>query len=104
MARLDDYRSLIEQIIREYGQYKPHYGFDRERDHYHLMSVGWDGYERIRGSILHIDIKDGKIWIQHDGTEEGIANRLLEWGVPPQDIVLAELAPYKRKYTKFAVG
>lgn len=111
MARLDDYRTFIEQVIREYGQYKPHYGdveiqlvLDRERDHYHLMSVGWDEYERIRGSILHIDIKDGKIWIQHDGTEEGIANRLLEWGVPPQDIVLAFHAPYKRKYTKFAVG
>ncbi len=111
MARLDDYRTFIEQILREYGQYKPNYGevdlqlvLDRERDHYHLMSVGWDGYERIRGSILHIDIKDGKIWIQHDGTEEGIANRFLEWGVPPQDIVLAFHAPYKRKYTGFAVG
>ena len=105
------YRTFIEQILREYGQYKPNYGevdlqlvLDRERDHYHLMSVGWDGYERIRGSILHIDIKDGKIWIQHDGTEEGIANRFLEWGVPPQDIVLAFHAPYKRKYTGFAVG
>lgn len=24
--------------------------------------------------LLHVDIVDHKLWIQHDGTEEGIAN------------------------------
>ncbi|MGK7874270.1 MAG: XisI protein [Xenococcaceae cyanobacterium] len=111
MARIDDYRKYVEEIIKKYGQYKPSYGdvevqlvLDRERDHYHLMTVGWDGYERIRGSLLHIDIKEGKIWIQHDGTEEGVAKELLELGVPKEDIVLAFHAPYKRKYTGFALG
>ena len=53
--------------------------------------------------MLHIDIKEGKIWIQHDGTEIGIANELVEMGVPKQDIVLAFHAPYKRQYTGFAI-
>lgn len=30
---------------------------------------------------------DGKIWVQQDGTEVGIANELVELGVPKKDIV-----------------
>ncbi|MCP4697787.1 MAG: hypothetical protein GY862_13185 [Gammaproteobacteria bacterium] len=40
--------------------------FDRERDHYQLWSVGWEGHKRYHGCVLHIDIKNGKIWIQHE--------------------------------------
>ncbi len=110
MGRIDEYRQYVENIMRKYAQYKPSYGdvevqlvFDKERDHYHLMTVGWNDNYRIRGSILHIDIKDGKIWIQHDGTEDGIAQELLDLGVPKEDIVLAFHAPSRRKYTGFAV-
>jgi hypothetical protein len=53
---------------------------------------------------LHLDIKDGKIWIQHDGTEIGIANELVKLGVPKEDIVLAFHEPFVRPYTGFAVG
>jgi hypothetical protein len=54
--------------------------------------------------VLHIDIKRDKIWIQHDGTEGGLAGRLVEAGVPKEDIVLAFHAPYKRRFTEFATG
>jgi hypothetical protein len=40
--------------------------------------------------------KDGKIWIQHDGTEIGIANELVKLGVPKDDIVLAFHEPFVR--------
>jgi hypothetical protein len=53
---------------------------------------------------MHIDIKNGKIWIQHHGTEVGDANELVELGVPKEDIVLAYHAPYQRQYTGFAVN
>jgi hypothetical protein len=111
MDKLTQYRQFIEQILTEYSHYKPSYGevelemiIDTTHDHYQLLSVGWNKLERIHGSILHIDIRDGKIWIQYDGTEEGIANRLVEYGVPRDDIVLAFHPPYKRPYTTFAVG
>ena len=81
----------------------PNEVFDEERNHYHLMTVGWNGERRIRGSILHIDLKNDKIWIQHDGTEEGIANDLLARGVPKEDIVLAFHSPYRRQLTGYAV-
>lgn len=42
------------------------------------------------------------MWIQHDGIEHGIANDLLEAGIPPEHIVLAFHHPNERKYTEFA--
>ncbi len=77
---------------------------DREQRHYQLITVGWNKHRRVWGCVIHVDIKDQKIWIQHDGTEEGIANLLIKKGVPKQDIVLAFHAPYKRQYTGFAVN
>ncbi len=52
---------------------------------------------------MHIVIQNGKIWIQHAGTEDGIANRLVELGVAKGDIVLGFQSPYKRRFTEFAV-
>ena len=43
---------------------------------------------------MHFDIKDGKIWVQHDGTEIGVANELVELGVAKEDIVLAYHPPF----------
>jgi hypothetical protein len=111
MDKAKHYGEMIQEILREYGAYKPSYGevevetiFLPAQGHYQLMSVGWHGQHRIHGCLLHVDVKNGKIWIQHDGTEEGIANRLVEAGVPKDDIVLAFQSPFKRRFTEFAVG
>lgn len=48
-----------------------------------------DASTRIYDCAVHLDIADGKIWVQHDGTEDAIAVQLVEKGVPTQDIVLA---------------
>ncbi len=53
------------------------------------MLVGWQGIRRVHGCLVHVDIIDGKLWIQRDGTENGIARDLLEAGVPRERIVLA---------------
>jgi hypothetical protein len=111
MDKAASYGKLIEEILREYGGYKTAYGeveseliFDPAQGHYHFMRVGWDGQHRIHGLVLHVDVKNGKIWIQYDGTEEGIANRLVAGGVPKEDIVLAFHSPFMRRYTEFAVS
>ncbi len=111
MDTLTQYRAYIEQILQDYSAFKPAYGeveveliVDYTHDHYQLLRVGWHKQQRIHGMLLHIDIRDGKIWIQHDGTEEGVANRLVAQGVPKSDIVLAFQSPYKRQFTDFAQG
>ncbi|MGB5975381.1 MAG: XisI protein, partial [Nodosilinea sp.] len=65
--------------------------------------VGWRDSKRVYGVILHADILNGKIWIQQDGTEIGLANELVELGVLKQDIVLAFDPPNLRQYTEFAI-
>jgi len=69
-----------------------------------LMALGWDDAKRIHGCVLHIDIIDGKLWIQRDGTEHGIADDLEAYGVPKDRIVLGFRAPYLRQYTDYAVA
>jgi XisI protein len=113
-AIVDQYRQYIRQLLSERAQrssmyqYAEEYDvqtiFDTEHDHYQLLYVGWRGEKRDFGCVLHLDIKNGKIWIQHDGTEIGIANQLVELGVPRQDIVLAFHEPYIRQFTDFGVG
>jgi hypothetical protein len=109
--KLDVYRTFIEQVIRYYSQFKPVVGnlereisFDRERDNYHLFTIGWNGHQRIYGCLIHMNIRDGKIWIQYDGTETGVANDLVRMGVDKQEIVLAFQSETLRQYGEFAIA
>jgi hypothetical protein len=111
MERLEQYRQLVRQVINQYAQFGPSYGkvetvtvFDPEHDHYQLMHIGWHNNRRVYGIVLHINIKNGKIWLQHNGTEFSIAGELEKLGVPKSDIVLGFQAPYKRPYTDYATG
>jgi hypothetical protein len=111
MDKITLYRTCVQDVIQNIGKLLPssntvetQYIFDKEHDHYQLFQVGWDGHEWIHGCILHFDIRDGKIWVQHNGTEIGIGEELMNLGVPNNDIVLGFPAPYKRKYTGFAEG
>ena len=54
--------------------------------------------------MLHVNIIDNKPWIQHDGTEEGIALELVAAGIPKEQIVLGFRPLEQRKYTEFAVS
>jgi len=78
--------------------------FDEKRDQYLWFQVGWQQNKRIKGMTVHIQIKNNKIWIEEDWTEEGIANELLKEGVPQSDIVLAFHHLDDRPLTDFAVA
>ena len=78
--------------------------FDDDRGHYLLIKTGWSPDRRARGATLFLRVKDGKIWIEEDWTEEGLAPELVQAGVRPEDIVLAFKAPEERHMTGFAVA
>jgi len=97
--------------LTNHAQIKPAYGeierqtiFDVQQDHYQVVNTGWENRRRVYGCLIHLDIRDQKIWIQYVGTEVGVANELVEYGIPKQDIVLAYQPLYMRKLTEFAVG
>jgi hypothetical protein len=77
--------------------------FDEHRDHYLLLKVGWSGSRRVRAVTLYVRLRDEKIWVEEDMTEEGIASALMRQGVPAEDIVLAFHPPALCQHTEFAV-
>lgn len=109
MEKLARYQEIIQEILQDYvgegsGENRPRLIFDTERNHYQLLTIGWrDELRRILEVVVHIDIIDGKIWVQRDFTEPSITDQLLAKGVPNSDIVLGFHPPYKRPYTEFAL-
>ena len=94
MGTIENFRQIIRRVLMEYTKIPYAYGqleckatFDRESDSYLLVTVGWDGTKRVHGILVHIDIIDGKVWIQRDGTEYGIAYEIEKAGIPRGRIV-----------------
>ena len=111
IAELNEYRKKIQDLLIELAEYGSSNGevesqliFDTERDHYQLAYVGWRNNHRIYGCVVHLDIKAGKVWVQHNGTEFDISIRLSEIGIPKQNIVNGFHSSYMRQFTDFAVG
>jgi hypothetical protein len=109
MDKLEKYRQIIQELLQEYGGYiqdqdvETQLIFDKEKDHYVIIDVGCKNNRWIYGCILHLDIKNGKIWLQHNGTELDIGEELVKKGVPKSDIVIGFHSPHKRSYTDYAV-
>lgn len=106
-----EWRDLIEKLLTEetlvpvsYGEIAVHTVFDRAQDHYLLMAVGWDGTKRVHAPLIHVDLIDGKVWIQHDGTERGIARDLEAAGVSKDRIVLAFQHMSRRRFGDYAAA
>jgi hypothetical protein len=110
MDTLTRYRQILQGVLRQYahkpshGEIEPEIVIDADQSHFELMHVGWDGSRRVHGSVLHIDLIESKIWIQHDGTSPGIALDLVEAGVPREDIVLGFRPAEVHPYTGYGTG
>jgi hypothetical protein len=111
MDKLTKYRELIRTILTDltvvpfaYGEIDISTVFDTEKDRYLVVNTGWKRNDRIYGPIAHLDLINGKIWIQRDGTQDGIPGLLLEAGVPKEDIVIAYRTPADRALMGFAVS
>jgi len=105
--QVEKYQTYIQELMEEYVnsydyddvQVEKELLFDTMRHRYQIVNVGWQGEQRIYGCVLHIDIKDKKIWIQYDGTKINIAAQLMAKGVPKDDIVLGFRSGYKRQHS-----
>lgn len=56
--------------------------FDELHDHYLLIGRGWQGEERIKKNTIHVRLRDGKIWIEEDWTEDGVVTDFLQAALP----------------------
>ncbi len=113
MEKIIHYQNLIKQILTEYERISAQAPvpdidevlmFDDERKQYLWFNIGWKQGKRVKGISVYVRIKNEKIYIEEDWTEEGIATELLREGVPKEDIVLAFHDPETRKLTEFALA
>lgn len=109
MDTIAAYRDIIQTLLNEYAETPISNGaidcytvFDTQHDHYQVMNVGWDGHRRVYGCVLHLDIKDEKIWVEQNMTEMRVAQELVKRGVKREHIVLGFQAPDVRQYTEYS--
>lgn len=113
MDKVKKYQSAIIDFMSSYA--KEMYGqdpsgletqvvIDEKNAHYLLIRVGWNGPRHLFYCPFHFDIKDGKVWVQVNNTEEMVGDELVKRGVPKTDIVLAFHPEDMRQYTGFAVA
>jgi hypothetical protein len=72
MERLEQYRQAIRQLLAAHASVEQSNSgteiecqliFDTEHDHYQLLDVGWEELKRVYNCFIHLDIKDGKVWM-----------------------------------------
>lgn len=100
---------IIRDVLDYYASFKLSYGetenqliIDEKKHVYELKIIGWKGSERIYGTTIHLEIKNELVWIHYDGTEDGVALKLEEKGIPKKQIVLGWLSPFSRKLSDYA--
>lgn len=114
MEKIEELRQAVKKSLLEWKEFitprvepndqklESKVVFDDENNSYLLLFTGWKKGQRIHSLLIHIEIISGKIWIQEDNTEEGIATDLERFGVPKSDIVLGFQPPNIRPYTEYA--
>ncbi len=109
MDKLETMRSEIEKVLSKYTEppfteegIETEVVFDRQHDRYLLVEVGWEKGLRVHQTVAHLDIINGKIWIQLDKPPHGIATDLLENGFSKNEIVLGFRSETLRKMSEFA--
>lgn len=111
MDKIAKYEQYILQILGEYAKIRyanidgeNQLVADKENRRYQVVTIGWDNGKFVHDCPMHLDIINGKIWIQQNMTEIDLGEELVKMGVPKSDIVIGFLAPEVREYSEYAVG
>ena len=113
MDKIKKYKELIKGVIQDVAKksdiskqgISTKIVIDDSHGQYLLYQDGWRNEMRFYGCFLHLEVaKNGKIWLQHDGTDLIIGQKLQNLGVPKSDIVVGFHAPFMRKDTEYALG
>ncbi len=100
LTKLERYRQLLKQVVQYHASMKPSNRqidslaiCDPSNDNYLMMDIGYDQVGRADNVIIHLRLReDGKVLIEYDGIEYGIANDLLEAGIAREDILFNRYA------------
>ncbi len=112
MDKITKYQNIIIDYLTEFANFgQPRPGIEKQvltdciHNHFQYVTTGWQDRSTFVYIVgLHLDIKDGKVWIWQNNTDAFVGDDLVERGIPKSDIVLAFHPPQERLYTGFAVA
>ena len=112
MDKISTYQNIITTLLEEYAAIPPSYPtslrdeliIDTLCNQFQLITVGWEGNQFVHEAIFHLDIIDGKVWIQQNNSEAKLTDELIKRGVAKSDIVLGFQHPESRVHSGFAVA
>jgi hypothetical protein len=103
------YRNILQKVVEMHAQMPSEFEqpesipiCDTVHDNYLLMDVGWDATGRAYDVVFHLRLKDGKVLIETDGIEYGIAQDLIEAGIAKEDIIIAFADPQPKTLLELA--
>ena len=113
LAKIRRHQEIIIGLLKERAQYVPanlqdcenQVVADKERNHYLLITSGWDDDAKVQSTVFQLDIKpDGKIWLQSNWSDTDVAELLVQKGVARSDIVIGFYPEFMRQGTDYAVA
>ena len=95
MDRLTRYRDKVKALLSGYVSARGakistecQLIFEEANDHSLWIDLGWNESRRIYNPVMHLDIKEGRIWIQENMTDLDPAEDSIDLGVERLDIIL----------------
>lgn len=111
MDTLACYRNAIAVVFRAWEQlpgdpatFRIAAVLDTVQDRYTLTHIDEENGRTKSRLLAQLEVRDGKIWVLTDNTEEGIADELVEHGIPKDRIVLGYFTPAYRAMGEFATA
>jgi XisI protein len=111
ISDVEQYRQIIEDVLMRQvglptigGEIQTVPVFDREGDRYQLLDIGWDHLgRRVFQPIVHVDLVDGKVWIQENMTDLDIVKVFMQAGIKSSQIVLGFYSRSQRELGDYAI-
>lgn len=113
MDRIEQLRHAIEKVLTETLAFlnsgaDPGIEYklllDQAHDSYALIAIGFSNKRRIHHFLIHMEIINGKVWLQTDNTDFEIARDLEKAGIAKSEIVLGFHEPKLRPHTEYAAA
>ena len=104
-SQLEFFKQVVKKLLSEYEAQKSEWTevelvFDDQRMSYLVMQVGWHKEERYHSCLVHIDIRNGKIVIQENNTEDLLDEELVSLGIPADKIYLGLIPPAAHNFLR----
>lgn len=77
---------------------------NKDESQFLIMAVGWYEETYKHFAVFHAQLKNEKIWIHQNNTDEDIGTILEKKGVPKLEMVIGFLTPFERELSDYAMA